>query len=264
VAINNVTGTVHGRMAILGHFIIPQFTGDFGSIIFSNVDVDAIHKPSLPEAEMKHFKDEMPDEADFPIFSVNSPVENLTLDRIVTRVYDDRPLIRIGADAHIQTLNIGLSVYDPLLQAMPLKLAAHSRIERLNVLLSWDGESADLGKDPIVDEGAFLMQLHWIDTPPKFVGATVEKAEPQVITVTFSERVKASDFKNGVTVDVNGVPRSVLNGILLKDYKTVHYRIEIAMRPEDIVTWAYHADVGSIQNWDGANLMSVAPKTVGH
>jgi hypothetical protein len=150
IVINNVTGTIRYRMAILGHYTATRQKGNFGSIAFNNVNVDPLRIPSYSELLeaaseavrkwIEQHKQELADELESPLFSLNSVIENLSLSRVVTHAIDDRPLIRVGSDAKIQILDVDLICRDPALRATPLKFVAGGHVSRLNLALKWSVE----------------------------------------------------------------------------------------------------------------------------
>lgn len=142
VSIQNVTGTVRQRVVLLSHFLNTRHTGNFGAIVFNNVVVDPVECP--PYLDLYPFIREelsknpamwdVAEEAERPLFSINSPIESLILSNVSTRSIDRRPIVRVGPDAAVQNLKLELSVHDPAAQAVPLKLIG--RIERMNVSMS--------------------------------------------------------------------------------------------------------------------------------
>lgn len=140
IAINNATGTVQAKLATISHHNHSGL-GNFGSIAFSNVTVDAVGpRPDLPE---EIFEDPIVS-LEFggrtgSIFVLNGHVENLNLRNIVTRAIDSRPVILSGQDSLIRMLNADLSIYDPVCQSTPIKEERGSRIKRLTLQLDWQG-----------------------------------------------------------------------------------------------------------------------------
>lgn len=158
ISINNVTGTNRERFAALSHHSTTSH-GNFGSVTFSNVNVHCNPHPTW--LELGVFSGEQAskslvflEENELPLFALNSPIENLQLYNILTRVVDSRPLIRVGPDARIGTLNVRLSIHDADKRAVPLKLMGE--IQRLKVSLDWAGST------PIDNEGGKVDRLEWI------------------------------------------------------------------------------------------------------
>lgn len=156
VLIQNVTGTIRERMAVLSHMGAPSL-GNFGSITFSNVNVDSAPHPHWRElrpavyAAAERYSWDPGEEGDMPLFSVNGIIEGLNLRNVQTATIDSRPLIRIGRDTSIQNLNVDLSIRDPQLRATPMSLLGH--IERMTLQLEWRG------KEPIKYEGGRIEHL---------------------------------------------------------------------------------------------------------
>jgi hypothetical protein len=92
------------------------------------------------------------------------------------------------------------------------------------------------------------------------VKAELEKGDAHEVTVAFSERITAVDFRNGVTINVNGKPAHILEAARQPTGDAVRYRIATTIHPFDLVTWAYDGANGTIQNLDGGNMLSVRPK----
>lgn len=141
VVINNVTGTVQAKLAIVSHFVNPGL-GNFGSISFSNVAVDPI-RPSQDIWQEKSMQEQCKDPTCVleygghggSLFVLNGHIENLNLRNVVTRAIDRRPVIWVGHDSLIRMLNADLSIYDPARKSTPIRQEKDSRIERLNLNL---------------------------------------------------------------------------------------------------------------------------------
>jgi hypothetical protein len=162
ILFENLTGRVRQRVVMLSHFTNTKHVGDFGSIIFTNVAVEPIEGPPYLEV-YPYIKDasakdpsswDVGEEADRPLFSLNSPIENLSLNHVVITPVDSRPLIRVGPDAVIRVLGIDMAIYDPTAQAVPIKLIG--RVERLRASIDWPG------KDAIRFEGGSIGHAHWM------------------------------------------------------------------------------------------------------
>jgi hypothetical protein len=183
VLVSNVTGTVQMRMAVLGHHTTHPDTGDFGSITFNNVNVDAMRTPSfesimemlnVTEATKDLVRRDMQDLLKYPLFALDSPIENLSLHNITTRVVDGRPLIWVGADAVIQRMSANLSAFDPASRAIPLELNVGGHIGRLSLALDWADNAA--GRNPILNQGGTIDELRWMSAPPT-CGPCVQRAD---------------------------------------------------------------------------------------
>lgn len=145
VVINNVTGTVQAKLAIISHYSSPGL-GNFGSIAFSNVAVDAI-KPYYKIRKELHESPIWSLEVggrEGSLFVLNGHVESLNLRNIMTTAIDSRPVIWSGPDSLIRMLSGDLSIYDPARQSTPIKQEKGSRIERLDLKLNWQGDSSRL------------------------------------------------------------------------------------------------------------------------
>ncbi len=170
IVISNISGTARERMAVVSPMFFRQ-NGNFGAIIFSDVTVDLIHSYPRSELYERIFRDISPEaiaatkqwhsspefdvgeEVDLPFFSLNGRIESLQIRHVSTKGTAGRPLIRVGKNALIESLNVDLSVYDPQSLAMPMKLMG--RVKRLTFSLEWDGKVA------IWNEGGSIEQLRW-------------------------------------------------------------------------------------------------------
>jgi len=162
----------------------------------------------------------------------------------------------------IQAMNVDLSAYDPTLQGIPIKLEAGSLIERLRVSLDWEGATVDLGGNPLLSLGGKVAQLQWLDTPPMYVSAEVERTEPRAVNVTFSQSVKASGFRSGCYAQGEWKSRVIFRAVRQSEGNVVRYVIRTPVRHGDMVSWSYDTASGGISNWDGDHLLSVSPKIV--
>jgi hypothetical protein len=159
IVVQNVTGTNRERFAMLSHMANPG-RGNFGSITFSNVNVDGAPHPRW--SELYGNVETMPDanriifleEDELPLFALNAHIENLQFNAVVTRPVDNRPLIRVGPHAAIGMLKASFSIHDPDARAVPLKVMG--RIQRLRLSLDWPGLT------PIKYEGGVIERLDWV------------------------------------------------------------------------------------------------------
>ncbi|WP_161815302.1 hypothetical protein [Steroidobacter agaridevorans] len=175
IVISNLSGTVRERMVVISPFI-NRGRGNFGSVIISNVAVDLLNAFPRSQAYALANKDispeavagtarwdwsaEPPDlgeETDLPLFSLNGQIENLQLRQVVTKGVSGRPIIRVGKNAKIASFTLDLSIHDPTLQAMPVRLLGE--VERLNLLLDWRGSQ------PISCMGGKIAVLRQLDVP---------------------------------------------------------------------------------------------------
>lgn len=271
VVVNNVAGTLKGNwLAYIGNFMNPDAFGKIGSLTFSNVNVDR----TLPDAALtadlaeivnrrkndRIFYDDF-NEGAFPMININAQIDNLIIRNFSTRVADSRPVVRLGSKAIIRSMTAELSLQDAQLIGVPLELDAGSRIRRLNLTVDWQGAMADRGKNPLFFHGGTIEQLNWIGTPPMFVDAAV--VSDDTVAVTFSQSVKATDFKSGVTIELNGQPATVSHALLKPDDPDiVHYVVKTRIRSDDDLTWSYDGRQGFIQNLSGDYLLSVAETPV--
>jgi hypothetical protein len=270
VVINNVVGTINGpRLFVANNWIGPG-SGNIGAIEFDGVYVDRSkdakftgrllsdlqalgdHDPSISDGENRG-------EATF--FNIVTHIESLTIRNFRTRVKDGRSIIRLGGGAAVGELNIDMNLLDPDLQALPLKLDKGAHIGRLNLALDWLGKETYAAKNPIVNMGGNIGELRWMNTPPRFVSA--ELMSDRNIVVTFSQEVKASDFRRGVRIQANGAPvRIARTRREANRTDQVHFILDTPLRTGSTVTWSYAAPDGDIQNLSGDDLVCVSERTV--
>ena len=175
--------------------------------------------------------------------------------------------------AWIGMLDISVSAVDPALIGSIIEFSGaigfaermttgqqHAQIELLKLALDWQGAVPDQGKLPLVSGGQFVRRLQWVDTPPMYVSGKLDS--DNVVTVTFTEDVKATDYTAGVRLLVNGTPVRVLRAFRQRLTNTVSYVIRSHVRRGDAVTWAYDAVPGSVENWGGERLFSVSEKMI--
>jgi len=121
---------------------------------------------------------------------------------------------------------------------------------------------ANVGWQPgaIIVNGAENMYIREIGEPP-FEFTVPECAELEVgmvndttVIVQFSEPVKAVDFKQGVSIEINGTPATISTATRQVDKSIVRYLISPAVTGGDAVTFIYEAIDGFIQNEQGINL----------
>jgi len=271
VVINNVVGTINGpRLAVISNYLGPS-PGNIGSIEFNNVNVDR-----APDARfVARFREDMEQEKErfragydennggiATLLNINTHVESLSLRNIRTTATDERPLVRLGPNAKIKQMLIELSVQDPDLRAVPVELDEKARIEQLRFALDWKGEHNDVSKNPIARLGGSIGELRWVNTPPKYVDATLTGRSS--IRVRFSQEVKASSYAAGVRIQVNGAAARIVRAVRdASELDAVHYEIDKAVGSKDRVSWAYRAADGVINNMSGEDLLTVEPKPVG-
>jgi len=151
-----------------------------------------------------------------------------------------------------------LRIYDPELQTTPLKLNDGSHIENLNLSIFWKGVSADQGKAPISFSRGSIGQLNWINTPPMYVSSRLSHGN--VLTVVFSQDVKAIDFGAGVVISVNGRPVRFATAAHQRGGDSVNYILKHRVSFSDTVTWSYDSRAGMIEDCSGIQLLSVSEK----
>jgi hypothetical protein len=263
ILISNVVGTVKDYLLNIGHWMNPGSFGNIGQITIDNINVD---RPSAPPVgEQMAFRRENrvwygeDNEGNTPLININGRIETLQIHHFATKVVNSWPILRIGPDAAVGTMDIDLSAYDPSLLAHILQLDEGGRVERLNLSLKWQGAVTDQGKNPLIALGGTVGQLDWIATPPLYVGANLIHGNK--IAVTFSQDIRAVDYQSGVRLKVNGKPV----GILRTERRpgradVVSYVVRDTVRDGDTVTWAYDAALGTIQNLSGIPMHSVSEK----
>lgn len=269
VVVNNVTGTVRYYLAAFSHWVIPSGFGNVGSIILNNVTVErpvdgwthgnAPTRPDKTNDPVGYYRYSEFNGEDLYMIGLNIHVENLILRNIVTGVVDGRPILVLGPEGSVQTLTADLNVIDPDLNSVPIQLN-DGHIDRLNLALTWRGRAADEGKPAIAWRGGTVERLQWVATPPMYAGAAANSGN--VVAVTFSEEVKAVDFKAGVTVKLNGAPVAVKKADRDARSGVVRYVLARSVTANDRITWSYDATAGNIQNLNGGQLLSVSEKTV--
>lgn len=170
IVISNVSGTARERMAVISPMFFRQ-NGNFGAIAFSDVTVDLVHSYPRSELYAPLLEDISPaaiaatkqwhssptfdvgEEVDLPLFSLNGRIEILQLRNVSTKGPAGRPIIRVGKNASIESLNVDLSIYDPQSLAIPMKLMG--QVKRLAFSLDWTGKVA------IQEQGGKIQQLRW-------------------------------------------------------------------------------------------------------
>jgi hypothetical protein len=170
VIIEGITGTIQNRLILLSHWITKSHVGNFGSVLVDNVNVRAL--PILPPRELfasLHATDVDWDATeDYPLFSLNSPIENLSLQHVMVDMSGTaaRPLIQAGPQTALQRLSADISLRDPDMKAIPLQVEKGARIERLSWALDWNGKAAGASKSPILNRGGVVDDVRWMNPPP--------------------------------------------------------------------------------------------------
>lgn len=147
ITIEDVSGTVVNRAAIMSHWII-RGVGKIKDVLFRNWDVSPVGTsfkkrfqmylathPSLPEDPGAQ---DMID-ADNALLSVDDSVENIRMQRIVTKTLDNRPLVRVGKSGYIRNVDVDLFVNDASYQTHPLEIVPGAHVRRLSFDVNFIG-----------------------------------------------------------------------------------------------------------------------------
>jgi hypothetical protein len=269
IVITNVVGMVSKDFYLLniGHWMNPGSFGNIGRITIDHVSVDRPEgspvKPELIEWVRKNSL--WNGEANGglrPLINIDARVESLRLHDIATHVADNRPLLRVGAEAAVGLMDVDLSVYDPKLMGSILQLDKNGQVGQLKMALSWQGAVPDEGKNPIDDQGGIIGSLQWVGTPPMYMEARVVAGDSANIDVAFNQQLKARLSAAGAKVVVNGNPVNVVGAVLLPDGKTIRYKLASPIKPADEALWSYDAAAGDVQNMSGSSLGQVSGKRV--
>jgi hypothetical protein len=148
-------------MVVISPFIAAS-RGNVGALSFSHIHVDQGRSANWRELYPDWYRQrsgpsqgwDMDEEGEAPLFSLNGHIESLTLNDVVTKAINPRPIIRVGPTSRIQLMNVDLSIHDPDSRAVPLKLMGH--IQRLKLSLDWTGVT------PIQYEGGAIERLDWV------------------------------------------------------------------------------------------------------
>lgn len=268
ISISNVVGTIAKDWLLqMGHWSNPHSFGNIGKITLRNVNVDRPPMPLVAAGKMASArKDKIwygeTNGGDVPLINVNSHVESLQIQHVMTTIGDARPLLRVGPDAAVGSMDVGISAIDPALQGVILKLDQGGHIDRLRLSLAWHGKVLDQGKDPIDRQGGTIGQLVWVDTPPMYLGSHTVRSDPSIIDVRFSEVLKSPVSAGGANVAIDDQPTGISSAALQPDGMTVRYRLSSPIRAGAHVVWSYNENTGSLKNLDGAHLRTVSSKSV--
>jgi polygalacturonase len=138
VLIENVGGTIRHQLALLSNFHHAA-QGDFGSVVFRNVNVDPLPSGTwatiYPDWVARNPEGEADGQVDVPLFSLRARIENLELDGVSARLVDSRPLIRLGNNADVGTLNASFRIDDPDGLVVPLKRSEGARLRSLRLAI---------------------------------------------------------------------------------------------------------------------------------
>jgi hypothetical protein len=160
IVIRNVVGTVRSGYAVnISHWTHPTRFGNFGSIMLDTLHLDRWSRELPPVVALEkgwrkyvsHGRDLAKELADGvpPYITINGQVEVLSLRNVVTKVSDERPVLRLGPDARVGMLTAELTVHDPQLKAVPVRLEEGSRVELFKLDLDWQGTTSGHDKNPI-------------------------------------------------------------------------------------------------------------------
>jgi len=79
------------------------------------------------------------------------------------------------------------------------------------------------------------------------------------IEVVFSQNVNATDYKAGVTIRVNSISQTISTAARQDpNLKLVYYVIAAAADADDVVDWAYDADLGDYEDDEGNPMDDVS------
>jgi hypothetical protein len=154
ILIENVSGSVRHRMAAVSHFGSPDTFGEYGSVVFRNINVDPRPAPPLgvafggpapdPSAPPVVGGGIVEDEMENPTFSINAKIERLVLDGVSLNAVDDRPVLRFGPDSDVGHFRAEVRIKDPRAVAIPIRLRPGARVRKLELDLEWDGQAERL------------------------------------------------------------------------------------------------------------------------
>jgi hypothetical protein len=161
VLIENVSGVVRGRGISLGPWanrLNSPHRGDMGAISFANISLSPapyytwrVLYPSIYLQEQKGNWD-FGEEADIPVFSINAPVENLSLAEVHVQAIDARPVIRFGREANVKMAQVELRINDVDGSSVPIYVY-QGHVHRLRLALDWSRSAAVLDHSPIRIDG---------------------------------------------------------------------------------------------------------------
>jgi len=145
VVVENLSGTIRHRMMVAGPWWASG-AGDIGTVAFSDVDLRQMESASFWELypdwrEIIDGSYDFGEEADLPMFSLNSAIEELRFSDVSFRAIDDRPIVRLGPHARLARLAGNLTIEDPTFPAMAIK-SAGGTIDESELEVTWRGGSA--------------------------------------------------------------------------------------------------------------------------
>lgn len=71
-----------------------------------------------------------------------------------------------------------------------------------------------------------------------------------VVIVTFNRAINSpgADYSAGVTIEVNALGATISSAVLQAGGKSVYYTLSLAVDSNDVITWAYSAAGGDIED----------------
>jgi hypothetical protein len=97
---------------------------------------------------------------------------------------------------------------------------------------------------------------------PQYSSGEVGSISGSVVVIRFDEPVKSTNFKNGVTIKVNGSGATIDSATIQTDKHYAYCVLHTATVWGDIVTWEYAAASGDISSLSNVVLQNVSAKTV--
>jgi hypothetical protein len=139
ILIENAGGTVRHQMAQLTNFH-HDAGGNFGAVTFRNINIDPL--PSATWAEIypdwiaRNPEGEGDGQVDVPLFSLRAKIDHLVLDGVSAKLVDSRPLLRLGNNADIGTLEASFSVEGDPDEIVPITIVPPGRVRDLRVAVT--------------------------------------------------------------------------------------------------------------------------------
>jgi hypothetical protein len=167
ILIENVTGTVRGRAVVLSPWtnrLRTPHKGNFGTVAFSNISLAALPfydwRMLYPDAYTSGSGGnwDFGEEGDSPFFSINAPVEDLSITNALVRAIDDRPVIRFGRSADVGMARVDLQLNDTSGRAVPVRVY-QGHVRRLRLTIDWRSGAALPRRSPIEFEDGRVDEL---------------------------------------------------------------------------------------------------------
>jgi hypothetical protein len=143
VLVENVSGTVRGRMAVLSHFFIPDHHGNIGTVTFRNIDVDPTPSASWRDIYPDWYArqggsdlngtNDLDEEGERPLFSIAARIERLDLDGVSATTTDDRPVVRLGSHTHLAEFDAQIRLHGSRQPEFLLRVEDDAVVERLRL-----------------------------------------------------------------------------------------------------------------------------------